>query len=148
MLLRPSTMPAAPHTLLFHLLDSQGKPLADYSHYPTHDLIYVTWHGHLGVDEVVLGARKHLQLQAELHTARLFNDKTDSSGDWREALPYLHYEWLPLVKAVGLRAMAYLFSPDVAARIVSEDFVAAVRPHLAIELFSSADDAWAWMLNE
>jgi hypothetical protein len=141
-------MLADPHTLLLKLTDNQYKPLAEFCHYPVHNLLYVTWHGHLRADEVVLVAGEHLQLQAELHTSHLFNDKTDSSGDWQEALPYLHYEWLPLAKAAGLRAMAYLFSPDVAARFVSKDFVAAVRPHLNVELFSNADEAWAWLLAQ
>ena len=77
-------------------------------------------------------SRRAQLAQPTTRFSRILNDKRDTGGDWSEALPWLQYEWLPQAVASGVRAMAYLFSPDLEAQLVSHEFVAAVQEHIQI----------------
>ncbi|WP_375416727.1 hypothetical protein [uncultured Hymenobacter sp.] len=135
----------------FHVLaDLHGEPLIEFSHYPADDLLYLRWHGHLTTEEVIRGAQlgRQQQQRTGLPYSRVLNDNRDASGDWHEALPWLQYEWLPQATAAGVRALGYVFSPDLAHQFVSQEFVSNVRPHLSIELFHDVDEAWQWLLTQ
>ena len=127
------------------LSDSYGAPLAEYYLFPRNELLYIRWHGHLTAAAVIEGVLAATQLLATHPYQRVLNDKRDTGGDWSEALPWLQYEWLPQAVAAGLRAIAYILSPDLHAQIVSQRFVEAVQDRLHISLFTSESEAERWL---
>ena len=136
--------PGLPSQLLA-LQDHHGAALAEYLFYPDDELLYVRWHGHLTGPEVIQGVQQGAQWRDQLRYRLILNDKSDSSGDWSDALPWLQYEWLPLAVQAGVQAMAYVFSPDRDNQFASQQFVAALRPHMAIEIFDDSEAALAWL---
>ncbi|HEX8328146.1 MAG TPA: hypothetical protein VF629_11445 [Hymenobacter sp.] len=130
------------------LQDEHGAALADYFYYAADELLYVHWHGQLTGDAIIRGVGHGTAWRDQLHYSLILNDKSDTGGDWSDALPWLQYEWLPLAVDAGVRAMAYVFSPDTENRFASHDFVTAVRPRMAIELFDDLDTALAWLLSQ
>ncbi|MDB5234553.1 MAG: hypothetical protein JWR44_1546 [Hymenobacter sp.] len=132
-------------TQLLSLKDKHGIALAEYLFYPDDELLYVRWHGHLTGAEVIRGVQQGAQWRDQLRYALILNDKSDTSGDWSEALPWLQYEWLPLALQAGVRALAYVFSPDRDNLFASQQFVTALRPHMAIEVFEDPKTAMAWL---
>lgn len=140
-------LPTSPAQIL-SLTDSHGAPLADYLFYPDQELMYVRWHGHLTGAEVIRGVQQGTHWREQLHYSLVLNDKSDTSGDWRDALPWLQYEWLPRALKLGLRAVAYVFSPDRENQFASREFVEALRPRLSIEVFEDPDAALAWLLSQ
>ena len=141
-------MLSGPPTQQLTLEDAQGALLAEYLFYSSYELLHVRWHGHLTGAEVIRGVEQGAKLCDHLAYSLILNDKSDTGGDWSDALPWLQYEWLPTAVAAGVRAMAYLFSPDRENRFASQEFVLAVRPHMAIELFDDLDLALAWLLEQ
>lgn len=127
------------------LADNYGAPLAEYYFLPDHALLYIRWHGQLTAAEVIRGVLEGTRLLEEHRFERVLNDKRDTGGDWSEALPWLEYEWLPKAVAAGLRAIAYILSPNLDAQIVSQDFVAAVQGQIRISLFTNEEDAREWL---
>ena len=125
--------------------DDHHAALAEYAFYACKDLMYVRWHGHLTGAEIIRGVQEAGAWTMPLNFSLILNDKSDTGGDWSEALPWLQYEWLPLALQAGVKAMAYVFSPDRENRFASQHFVAALRPHMAIELFEDVDVALAWL---
>ena len=138
-------MPLSTPTQLFTLEDAHGAALAKYLFYPAEELLYVHWHGHLTGAEIIRGVEQATHWRDQLHYSFILNDKSDSGGDWSDALPWLQYEWLPTAVQAGVKAIAYLFPPDFEHRFASQDFVEAVRPYLAIELFDDLETAVAWL---
>ncbi|MFD2786029.1 hypothetical protein [Hymenobacter rubripertinctus] len=130
------------------LPDANGKPLADIQHSSAHGLLYVQWFGNLTGREVIHVARNYLTLEADLHYPLLLNDKRHSTGDWSEAMEFLEYEWLPQAMQEGLRAVAYVFSPDMHNQLASLEFFERVRQHLAIQLFYDMPAAWQWLRTQ
>ena len=141
-------MLTGPATHLFALQDAYGANLAEYSFYPADELVYVRWHGHLTGAEVIRGVMEGSKWSAPLIHSLILNDKSDTGGDWSDALPWLQYDWLPHALDAGVRAMAYVFSPDRENRFVSQEFVEAMSPHIAIELFDDRDLAVEWLLRQ
>ncbi|GAA4371002.1 hypothetical protein GCM10023185_46040 [Hymenobacter saemangeumensis] len=141
-------MLATDYTHLLTLPDAHGAPLAEYLHYPADELLHVRWHGQLTSTEVIRVVQHGGQWRQQLTYTRLLNDKRDAGGDWSEALPWLQYEWLPQALAVGIKALAYVLSPRHENGLATQQFVQAVRPHLAIELFDDLDEAVAWLRRQ
>jgi hypothetical protein len=138
-------MLSTPPTQLLALNDRHGAALAEYFYHPENELLLVRWHGHLTGTEIIRGVQQSAQWRNQLSISLILNDKSDTSGDWSDALPWLQYEWLPLAVAAGLKALAYVFSPDRDNQFASHKFVAAVRPHIPIELFETTEVALAWL---
>jgi hypothetical protein len=44
--------------------------------------------------------------------------------------------------------MAYVFSPDRDNRFASQEFINAIRLHMAVELFDDVDTALAWLRTQ
>ena len=128
--------------------DSQGNPLAEFSFYPADELLYVRWHGHLTAKEVIHVSSAGSELCAALPHRRLLNDKSQTTGDWHEALPWLHYEWLPQAAGQGLCALGYVVSADVLQQLVSQQFVAEVSSLLAVKVFYDQEKARQWLLTK
>jgi hypothetical protein len=137
----------APPTQLLTLEDAHGAALAEYSYYPNEELLYVRWHGQLTGPDIIRGVQHGAAWRDQLHYSVILNDKSDSGGDWSEALPWLQYEWLLGAVAAGVRAMAYVFSPDRDNRFASQQLVESLRPHMAIELFENIELALAWLAS-
>lgn len=130
----------------YTLPDTHGGPMVEFLHHPEEETLQLRWHGHLTAEDVVQAGKLSLEYQPGLHYRRLFNDKSQASGDWHEAMPWLHYEWLPHAIAGGLRAMSYVFSPDPVDLPGSYAFISLARSSLAIEAFYNTDEAWRWLL--
>ena len=138
-------MLSGPPTQLLTLKDDLGSDLAEYFFYPEDELMYVRWHGHLTGDAIIRGVEQGGKWRDQFQYVYILNDKSDTSGDWSEALPWLHYEWLPQALGAGVRAMAYVFSPDRENRFASQELLEALRPHMAIELFEDLNLALEWL---
>lgn len=141
---------AEPATVrLLSLVDAHRAPLAEFDYYPDDDVLCVRWHGHLTAAEVIRVGEAGLALRRQGSGARrLLNDKSGTTGDWGEALPWLQYEWLPQAVDNGLCAMAYTFSSDLDSQLVSQEFVEAVHAHINIKVFHSPVLAWEWLVQQ
>ncbi|AWM35043.1 hypothetical protein DDQ68_21095 [Hymenobacter nivis] len=129
------------------LADGYGALVAEYYHCPSDDLLYVRWHGHLTAAEVVDGFRSILVWQQQLAPRRLLLDRSRTTGEWSEALPWLNFEWLPAASAHGLQAVGYVFSADLPSRHDSEAFLQVMRGFVPVELFGSSHEALAWLCH-
>ncbi len=139
---------------LHQLLDMHGAPLADFDYAPGSDLLVLRWRGHLTGESMVRGARAHLALApfaGRPLPRRLLCDHRQASGDWSEALPLLHYEWLPQVLARGTRALAHVYSLDPLGDLNFYNggpaFLAAFarQPGVRGRLFRAFEPAWQWL---
>jgi hypothetical protein len=139
---------SASYVDLQSVLDPYGRLIASFRHYPDEQLLYIRWVGNLTGEEVIRVAKVGGQLQQQLHCPLLLNDKTDSTGDWSEALPWLEYEWLPAALEQGLRAFAYVFSPDLQNQYISSEFAERVGHQLPIQLFYDTSAAWEWLRRQ
>jgi hypothetical protein len=130
------------------LNDRFGAPLADFYYLPQGAVLYVRWYGNLTADEVIRGVAEGSKLMATHPFTRILNDKRKTGGDWSDALPWLEYEWLPLAVAGGVRAIAYLLSPDLESQIVSQEFMEDIGRQVHIALFLHEEPARHWLRQE
>ncbi|TGE16780.1 STAS/SEC14 domain-containing protein [Hymenobacter elongatus] len=142
------TILSTPYTDLGTVLDAHHRPIASFRFYPEQQLLYIRWTGNITEAEVIKVATAAGPIQQQYHCALLLNDKTDSTGEWADALPWLEYEWLPLALEEGLRAFAYVFSPDMQNQIISVEFAERVGKHLPIQLFYDVETALEWLRRQ
>ena len=138
-----------PAQRLLDLHDANGALLAEFDFFPEHQLLYVRWHGHLTAASVIEGSQAGAELRHNGAAPRLLlNDKSQTTGDWSDALPWLQYEWLPQASAGGMQALAYVPSPDPTSQAVSREFARAARLLLALGIFTQAEAAWRWLKRQ
>ena len=128
--------------------DRFGAPLAEFYYLPQGKVMYVRWHGNLTAEAVIRAVTEGSKLRLQYPYIRVLNDKRETSGDWSEALPWLEYEWLPLAVAGGIRAIAYLLSPDLESQIVSQDFMDNIGRQLHTALFLHEEPAQLWLMQQ
>ena len=139
-------LPANTQQLAF-LRDAHGAPLLRQLYYAPEQLLCGQWFGNLTAESVIAGGKSCLQSMQQLRPALVLNDKSVATGDWTEAMDWLEYEWLPLAQQYGMRAFAYVFSPDMHNQLAALEFFTCVRQHVAIKLFYDADSAHSWLLK-
>ncbi|WP_019947968.1 hypothetical protein [Hymenobacter aerophilus] len=127
------------------LTDDSGQLLARVEYDPTRQLLAVHWFGNLTGQQVIYVARTTQQLSATHPYRLLLNDKSQATGDWSEAQAWLEYEWLPQALAGGLRAVAYVFTPDMHNQLASYQFVEYLAPYVRIEVFPDLTSALQWL---
>ena len=130
------------------LNDRYGASLAEFYYLPQSQVLYIKWHGNLTADEVIRAVSAGTKLLATHPFTRVLNDKRATSGDWSEALPWLEYEWLPLAVAEGVRAIAYLLSPDLESQIVSQEFMNNIGRQVHTALFMHEEPARLWLMQQ
>ena len=141
-------MVAADMKPVLALSDRYGAPLAEFYYMPQGQLLYIHWHGNLTANEVIHAVSEGSKLSAMHSFTRVLNDKRETSGDWSEALPWLEYEWLPQAVAGGIRAIAYLLSPDLKSQIVSQEFMDNIGRQVHTALFRHEEPARLWLLQQ
>jgi hypothetical protein len=127
------------------LLDEHGNHLAELLYAEEQELLQVQWSGNITGREVIYVAEEFLKLQKKLQVSLLLNDKSHATGDWADCMEWLEYDWLPQVISEGLRAVAYVFSPDIGNHYASIEFSDRVGQHLPIKLFYDVPSAWNWL---
>lgn len=143
----------SPLQRLLSLRDAHGAPLADFDWYPSLDLLHVYWHGHLTAASLVHGAQVGLTLGPFRHgrlPRRLLTNHEQTSGTWEEALPWLHYDWLPHAQDQGLALLAHVVSPDPASHLTQPDqleLAKALRQAFRARSFRHPASAWHWLTH-
>jgi hypothetical protein len=64
----------------YTLPDLHGDPLVEQSHYPDEEILYLRWHGHLMVKEVIQMGEMALSHHEILQYKRVLSDKSDTTG--------------------------------------------------------------------
>lgn len=130
------------------LRDAHGAQILQQYYYLPDQTIYAQWFGNLTADAAIAGAKAMLPPMQKLHLPLVLCDKSMSTGDWTDALPWLEYEWLPLVHQYGVRAFAYVFSPDMHNQLSALAFCARTNMHLPVQMFYDADLAREWLMEQ
>lgn len=142
--MRTETTASTEH--LLDLPDAHGALLVDFDFFPDQEVLRVCWHGNLTPTNVVEGTQAGVSLRRDGQAPhRLLIDASLAAGDWREAMPWLRYEWLPQAVAHGLRAIAYVHSPAPTSTFSSQEFVASMRQLVTLGVFHSPTGAWHWL---
>jgi hypothetical protein len=130
------------------MCDAHGNRLVELYYAPDRELLHVEWFGNITGREVIYVAQEFLKVQKQLHITALLNDKSHASGDWTESMEWLEFDWLPQVLLEGLRAVAYVVSPDAGTHYASRDFLERVARHIPIQLFHDVPSANKWLNSQ
>ncbi|TGD82816.1 hypothetical protein [Hymenobacter wooponensis] len=130
------------------MCDAHGNRLVELYYAPTRELLHVEWFGNITGREVIYVAQEFLKVQKQLNISVLLNDKSHATGDWTESMEWLEFDWLPQVLLEGLRAVAYVFSPDAGTHYASRDFSERVARHIPIRLFYDVPSASKWLNSQ
>jgi hypothetical protein len=142
-------LPTAAAQRLLTLPDAHGALLAEFDFFPEHEILWVHWHGHLTPAAVVAATEAAIELRPNgTAPRRLLSDESQASGDWSEAMPWMQYEWLPNAARQGLKAMAFVMSPDPASTSGDSGFIADGQRLMAIGVFRNTLSAWQWLLRQ
>lgn len=127
------------------ITDQAGQRLAEVTQALDQQLLCTHWFGNLTGQEIVDVGLQIYQLPGIVPFELLLNDKREATGDWSEALDWLEFEGVPQAVAGGLRAIAYVFAPDMHNQLASRRFVERLSPYLQIKVFYDMPTALHWL---
>ncbi len=111
------------------------------------DYILAKWRGHISADDVIAAAKAYLEFLKQNPHNKLFNDKSEVTGDWQDANDWLEYDWLPKAYDAGLRFMAHVYSHGMFSQLSAHDLRERVDPPLLMKNFVDSEQAMKWLLK-
>lgn len=137
---------------LLDLPDPHRALLAEFDYFPAHDLLYVRWHGHLTAPAIVQGAQASLDLfRGRPLPHRLLSNHRLATGDWAEAVPWLHYEWLPQILERGVGVLSQVLPHELSSPVTTApggpELVAVLKESLLLRSFRNSLAAWQWAIT-
>jgi hypothetical protein len=109
------------------------------------DYIEARWSGHITADDVITASKVYLVLLQDHPCSKLFNDKSNVTGDWQEANDWLEFEWMPKVLEAGLRCMAHVYSQNMFSRLSAHDMHHRFTSVLQMQNFYERAAAIHWL---
>ena len=109
------------------------------------DWIYVNWRGYQNYDTVVAGCTKILDLMKSLACYRILNDNTQVEGKWSTASKWGADVWFPAMREAGLKWFAWVYSPSVLSRLLTDKTVKQTNNPDFIQVFDDIDLAKDWL---
>ena len=112
----------------------------------TDNYIEAKWRGYVTADDVITAATNYLSYLQANPCDKLLNDKSDVTGDWIDANPWLEFEWLPLAVKAGLRCITHVYSSDMFSQLSARDLYLRLSPTLHTKTFTDREQAIIWLL--
>jgi len=107
--------------------------------------IEAKWQGYITAGDVVTASKVYLLLLEKCGCPKVYNDKTEISGDWQQANDWLEFEWTPRAVKAGLRCMAHVYSDNMFSRLSARDLYMRLIPNLHIANFNDRETGWEWL---
>ena len=111
----------------------------------TNNWIYANWIGYSSPENVKTGASAHLELMREHHCPYLLNNNKEVLGPWDKANDWLQEVWIPQARDLGLRYMAHVLAPNIAAALSGQDLQRRVDDIFEMRIFGDLPKAMAWL---
>ena len=96
------------------VIAATGATILRYEFESNNQVLHVEWQHGPVVDDVKLGFQTVAHLLVENKCAFVLSDSKYSVGDWSELIPWVRYEFLPLVISNGLRYLVDVLPIDPA----------------------------------
>lgn len=112
---------------------------------PINNWYYGNWIGYASTENVKIGALAHLELMREKPCPYYLNNNQELLGPWDKANDWLQQHWVPQARDLGLRYMAHILAPNIAAALSSQDLLRRVDGSFEMRIFGEMDKAKAWL---
>ena len=112
---------------------------------PINNWYFANWIGYASPENVKEGALKYLELMKEKPSAFLLNNNQELVGPWDKANDWLENIWIPQARELGLKYMAHILAPNIAAALSSQDLHRRVDGHFEMRIFGEMEKGKAWL---
>lgn len=112
---------------------------------PLNKWYYADWIGYVSPENIKTGAMAYLDLMKENPSAFLLNNNQNLVGPWDKANDWLENIWVPEARAHGLRYMAHVLAPNIAAALSGQDLHRRVDSVFDMRIFGDMAKAQAWL---
>ncbi len=127
------------------IVSATGAIILRYEFESDNQVLHVEWRHGPVVDDVKLGFLTVARLLAENRCPFVLSDSKYSVGDWSELIPWVRYEFLPLVISSGVRYLVDVLPIDPANSFSVHSWHEQTRGVLQHKIFTSLASARAWI---
>ena len=106
---------------------------------------FANWIGYASPENVKEGALFYLELMRENPCPYLLNSNQELLGSWDKANDWLQNVWVPQARELGLRYMAHILAPNIAAALSGQDLHRRVDGNFEMRIFGDIPKAKAWL---
>jgi len=107
--------------------------------------LYTDWIGYQTENSVMTGCEKMLEALKQYGLTKVLNDNTNVLGIWTPAAKWVGENWLPRMKASGLRQFAWVYSPSRLSQVSTEESIKHTPIPEVVQTFYDRKEAEAWL---
>ena len=115
------------------------------SYHSEHNMIHADWKGFQNLNSIQNAGTIALEMIKTFNVSKILNDNTQVMGTWSEASDYLGTELLPKMYQVGLRQIAWIYSPNSFSQLSAQKSVDLMTDELNINFFTDKKEAEKWL---
>ena len=112
---------------------------------PINSWHYANWIGYASTDNVKDGACAYLDLMRQIPCPYFLNNNQELVGPWDKANDWLQAVWVPQARDLGLRYMAHVLAPNIAAALSGQDLHRRIEGQFEMRIFGGVSKAQAWL---
>lgn len=109
------------------------------------DWYFANWMGYISPENVIAGAKAYLELVKARPCNYLLNNNQEVVGPWDRANDWLQEVWVPQAHDLGLRYMAHILAPSIAAALSGQDLHRRVNGSFEMRIFGSMEKGKNWL---
>ena len=107
--------------------------------------IYADWKGYQTEDSIKFGCEKITTAFKTFSCSKIINDNTHVLGIWTPAANWVGKEWLPALKHLGLKYLAWVYSPGNMGRISTDETLKITPVPEMVHTFDDLQSAKNWL---
>ena len=107
--------------------------------------IYANWIGYQTEASVMTGCEKMLEALQTFALSKVLNDNTHVIGIWTPAAPWVGNNWMPRMKAAGLKHFAWIYSPSRLSQVSTNESIQHTPLPDLIQTFYTIEEGKSWL---
>ena len=130
------------------LINTLGKPFFRWELDKENNWLYLNWIGYISDENGRNATKLFLELLREHQCTSVLNDNREVCGPWgggEAGSKWLQETVFPAAAALGLKYMAHILAPNIAAALSSQDLHRRVDGHFEMRIFGEMEKGKAWL---
>ena len=133
--------------LITELKKANGDVFLIAERMPDNCYIHARWIGMQTLETVIKGGMLYLDMMIKQTCPKLLNDHSELIGPWLVANDWIVNDWMPKVRALGLKHMAQVLAPGIYGKMSFHELHQRIDDNFDIMMFDDPKNAREWLLN-
>lgn len=112
------------------------------------NMIQAFWKGFQNFSTIQNAGLITLEMVKQYQVKKILNDNTQVMGTWSEASDWIGTELLPMMHGIGLKYVAWIYSPNSFSQLSAQKSIDVMTGGLIVNFFTDVKEAEIWLKSK